>query len=141
MKKKCPKAEPFIETRNRHVSQLAEDYVEVISDLIKLKGAAKVCDIAKHIGVSHVSVIRAVDRLKKKGYLQEDSLILLTKEGADLAERCKERHENLLIYLQALGVPEDVAAIDVEGMEHHISDVTMKAFSRHLKNLNKISKA
>lgn len=140
MKKNVNQAEPFIATRQHHDAELAEDYVEVISDLVEEKNEAKICDISKHFGVSHVTVIRAIDRLKKKGLLQEGASIALTKEGVSLAKRCKQRHQFLLHYLQALGVPKEAAAIDVEGMEHHISKVTMKAFSKHLKILKSKSK-
>jgi DtxR family transcriptional regulator, manganese transport regulator len=137
MKKNSLQAEPFIATRTHHVSELAEDYVELISDLILNKGEAKICDIAQHLGVSHVTVIRTIDRLKKKGLIDPDpnQPVKLTSKGLELAIFCKERHQFLLNYLITLGVPENVAKIDVEGMEHHISQTTMQAFQRHLKKI------
>lgn len=127
------RAKAFIATRDQHLLELAEDYVELISDLMTSKGEAKVCDIASHLGVSHVTVIRTLDRLKKRGLLQNEGPLALTKEGQKLARMCKERHEFLLTYLTKLGVPLDIAMIDVEGMEHHISQETLTAFQRHLK--------
>lgn len=134
MKNKCVRAEPFIATRNHHLSETAEDYVEIISDLIKQKGKARTCDIATLLGVSHVTVIRTIERLKKKGYIQyeQSQPITLTEEGTKLAAFSKERHHLLLEYLVALGVPESIAAIDVEGMEHHISPATTAALKKHL---------
>ncbi len=134
MKKPITKINPFIETRQHHESELAEDYVEIIADLIASKGEARVSDIAEHLGVSHVTVIRTLKRLSEKGCLQS-SPINLTKKGAELAKYSKERHLFLLKYLKALGVSEEVAAIDVEGMEHHISAMTMSAFKNHLNIL------
>jgi DtxR family manganese transport transcriptional regulator len=136
MKKPSLRAKPFIETRNHHESELAEDYVEIISDLILLKGEARVLDIAEYLGVSHVTVIRTIERLRKKGFLQTSSHqpVVLTTEGEKLAKFCKERHQFLLNYLITLGVPENIAAIDVEGMEHHVSETTMNAFRKHLKD-------
>jgi len=32
--------------------------------------------------------------------------------------------------LRAVGVPAEAAEADAEGMEHHVSDVTLKAFAR-----------
>jgi DtxR family manganese transport transcriptional regulator len=137
MKKECTNAKPFIATRNHHLSELAEDYVEIISELIGLKGEAKIKDIAQYLGVSHVTVIRSMERLKKKGYVIAEPYqsVVLTKEGEKLALRCKKRHLFLLEYLMALGVDEDVAKIDVEGMEHHISQATMDAFQKHMQLL------
>lgn len=132
------KAQPFIETRNHHESELAEDYVEIIAELISLRGEARVSDIAKCLGVSHVTVVRTIERLKKKGFLcaEPHQPITLSTEGQALAKFCRERHLFLLKYLTALGVPESVAAIDVEGMEHHISQTTMEAFKKQLHLLN-----
>ncbi len=128
---------PFIETRAQHLEELAEDYVETIYDLVEEKNEARTCDIAKKIGVSHVTVIRTLDRLKKRGLVcsGEQKELLLTPEGNALAKACKKRHLFLLHYLTALGVPEEVAKIDVEGMEHHISPATMAAFKKQLKSL------
>lgn len=139
MKKNCARAKPFIATRNHHLSELAEDYVEIISDLISLKGEARICDIAEHLGVTHVTVIRAINRLKKNGYVLsgQNQPVVLTEEGMKLAIFSKERHVFLLKYLMALGVPDSVATIDVEGMEHHVSQATMKAFQKHLEMLDK----
>jgi DtxR family manganese transport transcriptional regulator len=134
MKNKCVRAEPFIATRNHHQSEMAEDYVEIVSDLISQKGKARTCDIAKLLGVSHVTVVRTIERLKKKGYIhsEQHQSITLTEEGAKLAAFSQERHRLLLDYLMALGVPESIAAIDVEGMEHHISSTTIAALQKHL---------
>ena len=137
MTKLALKAQPFIETRSHHESELAEDYVEIIAELISLRGQARVSDIARCLGVSHVTVVRTLERLKKKGFLCSDphAPISLSNEGLELAKFCKERHLFLLEYLTALGVPENVAAIDVEGMEHHISQTTIEAFQKQLQLL------
>ena len=93
--------------------------------------------VPRHFGVSHVTVIRTIERLKKKGYVLANPRgpITLTPSGMELAAACKERHLFLLKYLMALGVPESTASIDVEGMEHHISKTTLEAFQRHLISL------
>jgi DtxR family manganese transport transcriptional regulator len=134
--KKANQAKPFIATRNHHGTELAEDYVEIIHDLIEQNGEARVRDIALQLGVSHVTVIRSVDRLQKKGYVltQPHQPVTLTPKGKKLAKMCKERHQFLLHYLTSLGVPDEIAQVDVEGMEHHISPETMEAFKRHLQN-------
>ena len=131
------RSKPFIETRKHHSRELAEDYVEIIHDLINAHGEARICDIAEALGVSHVTAIRALERLEKSEYLikAKNKPITLTSKGKKLAITCKKRHEFLLRYLTALGVPESVAKIDVEGMEHHISKETMQAFEHHLSLL------
>lgn len=137
MKNKSSRALAFIETRQHHLQETAEDYVELIADLIAAKGEAKVSDMAIALGVSHVTVIRTIDRLKTKGLIMtsNNQPIYLTKEGELLANFCKERHDFLLKFLIQLGVPESTAKIDVEGMEHHVSKITIDAFSKHLKKI------
>lgn len=140
MKKNVLRAAPFIATRKQHLSEVAEDYVEILFDLNALKGEVKVCDVAKQLGVSHVTVIRTIERLKKKGYVsaEKNQSIKLTEVGVQLASFCKERHQFLLQYLITLGVPEPIATIDVEGMEHHVSEATIESFKRHLQLLTKM---
>lgn len=137
MKTKCQRAEAFIATRKHHELETAEDYVEIVYDLINAKGSARTGDLAELLGVSHVTVIQTVKRLEKKGFLlsKQHQPIHLTEEGAKLASFSKKRHQFLLNYLVALGVPQEVAEVDVEGIEHHISQVTLEAFQRHLDTL------
>lgn len=140
MKKNAQRSTSFIATRKQHLSEVAEDYVEILFDLNALKGEIKVCDVAEQLGVSHVTVIRTIERLKKKGYVhtEKNEPIKLTEAGMKLASFCKERHQFLLHYLIALGVPEHIATIDVEGMEHHVSEATIESFKRHLQLLAKM---
>ena len=42
----------------------------------------------------------------------------------------KRRHEIVLGFLKAFGVPEETAERDAEGMEHHVSAETPRAFVR-----------
>ena len=122
-------------TRADHHTERAEDYVEIIAELIESKGEARVVELSKQLGVSHVTVNRAVARLKDAGLVTAEPYrsIFLTKEGLALAESCQERHRLVLDFLNALGVPEDVAILDAEGIEHHVSEETLRAFSRYLE--------
>ncbi len=135
MKKKTVRSQPFIATRGHHLLETAEDYTELIADLIEKEGEARTCEIASELGVSHVTVIRTLRRLQKEDYVltAPHKPVLLTKRGKRLAAHAKKRHQILMKFLLKLGVPEDVAAIDVEGMEHHISPQTLEAFLRYLE--------
>ncbi len=137
MKKPSDRAKPFVATREHHHLELAEDYVEIVFDLLALTGKARTCEIAENLGVSHVTVIRSLERLKKLGYFKKEGPLTLTEKGAKLASFSKKRHALLLDYLIAIGVPQKVAAIDAEGMEHHISPETLEALQAHLLTLQK----
>jgi DtxR family manganese transport transcriptional regulator len=120
---------PFRGVREQHTSEIAEDYVEVIADLIGEKGEARAVDLAKRLGVTHVTVIRTIARLQKAGLVKTEPYrsIFLTSKGGHLAAACKARHQLILRFLCELGIPEEIARQDAEGIEHHVSRQTLKA--------------
>lgn len=136
--KKPPKerSEPHTRTRADHAQETAEDYVEAVFDTVQEKGECRVTDLARHFAVSHVTVSRIVSRLKQEGLMDTAPYrpITLTVEGTQLAKRAKKRHQIVLEFLLSLGVDQKTAEIDSEGIEHHVSDVTLAAMKRHLKS-------
>ena len=125
-------AEVFEHVRQAHQTELAEDYVELIDDLIRLRGEARLVDLAERLGVSQPSAGKAVARLQRDGLVTSEPYraIFLTDEGKALAERCRERHDTVFRFLLAIGVSEETAKRDSEGVEHHVSDETLNAFRR-----------
>ena len=126
-------AENLSQTRREHANETSEDYAEAIADLIAETGEARVVDLAKRLGVTHVTVNRTVVRLQKAGLVtsQPYRAIFLTDKGRDLAAKCKSRHQTVVAFLRSLGIPERVAEMDAEGIEHHVSPDTLAAFKRH----------
>lgn len=126
------RAKAFKETRRDHENELAEDYVEVILELIARNGEARVGTIAKEIGVSHVTTLRALKRLESRNFViyKDRYPIGLTKKGIELAKRTANKHKLVLSLLRTLGVPTRQAEIDAEGIEHHISPITLKCIER-----------
>jgi len=129
-------AENLSQTRREHANEIAEDYVEAIADLVAETGEARVVDLAKRLGVTHVTVNRTIGRLQKAGWVSTRPYraIFLTEQGRTLAAACKSRHETVLAFLLSLGIPEQVAAMDAEGLEHHVSPETLAAFKTALRN-------
>ncbi|AOS45860.1 Transcriptional regulator MntR [Lacunisphaera limnophila] len=127
-------AESLQQTRREHASETAEDYVEAIADLTATSGEARVVDLARRLGVTHVTVNRTLARLHREGYVrvQPYRAIFLTDTGRKLAEECHHRHGIVVAFLCSLGIPEKSAEIDAEGIEHHVSPATLAAFARHL---------
>lgn len=103
--------------------------MELIDSLIKETGEARAVDLAERLGISHVTVSKTVQRLQREGYVtsQPYRSIFLTDMGRALAAASRERHELVASFLLALGVPADVAEVDAEGIEHHVSAATLKA--------------
>ena len=122
-------------TRQDHSQELAQDYVEIIADLIDTTGEARASDLAKRLGVTHVTVSRAIRLLQRSDLVsaQPYRSIFLTDAGRRLAEESRRRHAVVLEFLRSIGVPETVAQLDAEGIEHHVSKETMAAFSRRIR--------
>lgn len=117
-------------TRQDHAAETAEDYVEAIADSIEASGACRVTDLAERFGVSHVTVIRTVRRLERDGLVRTEPYkpVELTAAGRKLAAACKRRHGIVERFLLAIGVPPELAAVDAEGIEHHVSEATLARF-------------
>ncbi len=124
------------QTRQQHSKERAQDYVEAIADLIDENGEARATDLAKRLGVCHVTVIRTVERLQKQGLVKTIPYrsIFLTDSGKALAQTMRLRHTTVVQFLEALSIPPSVAMADAEGIEHHVSEETLNAFSEFLKN-------
>src|SRR3974377_2461277 len=60
-------ARRFGKTRSVQSTALLEDYVELIADLLANVGEARPTDIARRLGVSHVTAIKTISRFKRAG--------------------------------------------------------------------------
>jgi len=122
-------------TREEHSRETAQDYAELIADLIEQTGEARTVDLARRLGVTHVTVGRTIQRLQRDGLVtaQPYRAIFLTAAGQKLARESRRRHEIVVAFLKSLNVPDEVAHSDAEGIEHHVSKETLLAFQRHLK--------
>lgn len=136
-KKKRKRSTPFHATRKHHSSEAAEDYTELIADLIEEHGEARTGSIADHLGISHVTALRTIRRLQNEGYVTTSphQPVELTTRGKRLAQYAKERHRLLVEFLVKIGVPPETAEIDVEGAEHHISKTTLDCIRSLLDRL------
>lgn len=123
-------------TRQEHSEETAQDYVEMIAELIDATGEARVIDLARRLGVTHVTVSRTLQRLRRDGLITSlpYRAIFLTAAGKRLSDESRHRHEVVVEFLQAIGVPDAVAHSDAEGIEHHVSRETLDAFVKHLRS-------
>lgn len=127
-------AEGFATVRLAHGSEMAEDYVEVIAELIETRGEARLIDIAERFGVKPPTVTKNISRLKAAGLVRRERYraIFLTEAGQELAEACRRRHRIVVAFLMSLGIDEETAERDAEGIEHHVSEKTLEAFKKSL---------
>lgn len=119
---------PHRRTRRDHASETAEDYVEAIAEIIAQQdGSCRVVDLARRFEVSHVTVTRILARLQERGLVHTERYrpVVLTAKGKRLAAESSRRHQIVYRFLLAIGVDEHTAAIDAEGIEHHVSPETL----------------
>ena len=125
----------FFQVRNARHKEIAEDYTEMIAELINDTGEARVVDLAERFGVTSPTVNSIIRRLVRDGFVESKPYrsIFLTDKGKKLAELCKKRHEIVFKFLISLGVNLETAKNDAEGIEHHVSPETLKVFEKFVK--------
>ena len=129
-------ARRFSKTRSAQSGALLEDYVELIADLLTTGGEARPTDVARRLGVAHATAIKTISRLKREGLATGRPYrgVFLTQEGQRLAARVRARHRLVVDMLLALDIPAEAAEADAEGIEHHVSEATLKAFAQFLQS-------
>ncbi len=118
------------------IQESGEMYLETIYLLSKKSKDVHSVDVGEYMGYSKPSVSRAIGLLKKGGYveMEKDGALTLTEAGRELAEKIYERHTVLTKFLIQLGVDPEVAAEDACKIEHDISDITLEAIKKNIKN-------
>jgi len=126
---------PYSNIRNQNKNEILEDYVEAIQEISEIKGDVKNADLAIHFGVSQATINKNIKRLisSKLATSEPYRSIFLKDEGKKLAAISKEKHNIVYQFLIKLGVSKKIAQYDSEGIEHHVSDETLKL----MKNFSK----
>ncbi len=129
----------FRRARELRSQEVIEDYTELIDDYVTLHGQVRIRDIAKVMGITHVSVLKSLKRLVRDGYIEKESdEIALTPLGKKTADEAREKHQLLIQFFLHIGIPKDVVERDVEGLEHYISPEMSQGIRRFLaKNSQK----
>ena len=118
----------FTKVRNAHKTENTEDYLELIAELHNIKGEARIVDIASKLGIAQATANKTVQRLQSQGYVKREPYrsIFLTLKGQKIASESKKRHNIVYTFLLNLGIDVTTAAADAEGIEHHVSNKTLK---------------
>lgn len=132
----------FVKVRADHATETAEDYVEAVSDIVSRRGECRVKDLVGVMGVSHVTVTRIVSRLQERNLLSTEPYrpIHLTRAGRRLAAASRRRHAIVYDFLRAIGVPENDAQRDSEGIEHHVGAITFARMAAFVADYHGTSK-
>ena len=111
-----------------------EDYLEVIAELVELKGYATTLDISRYMNVSPPSVTKMLQKLDEKKYLEYEKYhgIHLTDMGKQVANSIRRKHSTLLEFFEILGISKEIANQDTEGLEHHLNTKTIKQLKKYI---------
>ena len=111
-----------------------EDYLEVIAELVELKGYATTLDISRFMNVSPPSVTKMLQKLDEKKYLEYEKYhgINLTDIGRQVADTIRRKHSTLLEFFEILNVGKGIANQDTEGLEHHLNDKTIRQLRKFI---------
>ena len=109
-----------------------------VADLIDEKGEARGSEVALRLGVANATVVKMLKRLQDRGLISQEPYreIMLTGDGWQMADNGRKRHAIVEKFLLALGVTAETARIDSEGIEHHVSEETLKAMARFVLRKN-----
>ncbi len=123
----------YKKVRNAHKTENTEDYLELIAELLNLKGEARIVDIAVKLGIAQATANKTIQRLQQQGYIQREPYrsIFLTVKGQKIASKSKKRHNTVLKFLLNLGIDYKTASADAEGIEHHVSEKTLKKMEKY----------
>ena len=122
----------YRKVRNAHKTENTEDYLELIAELLNLKGEARIVDIAYELGIAQATANKTIQRLQQQGYINREPYrsIFLTVKGQKIASRSKKRHNIVFKFLIKLGIDRKTASADAEGIEHHVSEKTLKKMEK-----------
>ena len=111
-----------------------EDYLEVIAELVELKGYATTLDISRFMNVSPPSVTKMLQKLDEKKYLEYEKYhgINLTNMGKQVADSIRRKHSMLLEFFEILNVGKEIANQDTEGLEHHLNAKTIRQLRKYI---------
>lgn len=119
-----------------HTNESAENYLETILMLSKVRPVVRSVDIAEELGYKKSSISVAMKNLREKEQITvtKEGFIYLTESGREIAEMIYERHELLTKWLTSLGVDEKTASEDACRIEHVISKESFEAIKNHANN-------
>ena len=125
----------FKKVRDAHRTENTEDYLEIIADLLNTKGEARIVDIASKLDIAQATANKTIQRLQSQGFIKKEPYrsIFLTLKGQEVASISKKRHIIVLTFLKNLGLDARTAEADAEGIEHHVSDKTLKKMEQFNK--------
>src|SRR5690625_4365513 len=100
-----------------------EDYIELIYNLIDMKGYARVSDIAEELEVHPSSVTKMVQKLDKDDFVNYEKYrgFVLTEKGEKIGKKLVFRHDLLEDFLEIIGVDKENNYDTIDGCYDYYS--------------------
>lgn len=117
-----------------------ENYLEAIFELSTDGSGARVSDIAERLGVTKASTNSAMSTLAEKGLIVSEKYkeVFLTPEGLEFAKLTANKHHVIQQFLsKILNVDSAVADEDACAIEHVISNQSVSAMQKYIKDTHK----
>jgi Mn-dependent DtxR family transcriptional regulator len=110
----------------------SEDYLEALYHFIADKGFATTSDISAALNVKPPTVTNMIGKLASKGYVeyQRYRAMKLTPSGERVAKSVIRRHKIISEFITMIGVDDQTAFVDTEGIEHHVHPNTLRRLER-----------
>jgi len=120
------------------LTRKAEDYLEMIVNIMEYKGYIRVKDIASSLDVSPSSVVEMMGKLDSSGFViyQKHDGIRLTAEGEMIGRMIKHRHDTIKSFLEIIDVPKNIADKDACTMEHNLDTKTVEQIKKLVEFVN-----
>lgn len=121
------------------LTESGEDYLECIANLVQRDGFVSVSAVADELDLIRPSVSQMIKRLAEMGYLKREPYrgFVLTAKGEAVAAAIQERHAVLTVLFEKLGLDPLRYQADIEGIEHHLSDMTLQRLRDLIAHLEK----
>ncbi|MEW6356280.1 MAG: metal-dependent transcriptional regulator [Planctomycetota bacterium] len=117
--------------KKRTLTSSLEDYLEVVYRLVHEQKVARVTGVARRMGVSMPSVVKALRQLAARDLIHYEpyKFVTLTSEGERAGEEIARRHELLCKFMErVLGVDHETAERNACHMEHAMGPVVLERF-------------
>ncbi len=120
-----------LQDKGRQVTEAMEDYMEMIVRLCEKQPSVHVGQIAEQLHIAGSSVTKMVKKMAGLGlvHYQKHGAVSPTGQGKALGQYFLIRHEQISLFLQNIGVVEDVFR-QTELIEHQITPHTLEVISR-----------
>ena len=118
-----------IQLEKQHLSSTMEDYLEALFLLSQEKGAIRVKNIAKRLGVKMPTVTNMLKTLSEKGMIdyEKHEYLELTEKGRAVGQEIDRRHHIISRFLtDSLKINPQTADEEACQMEHGMSPATLK---------------